>query len=63
MPLITYIVITALIGLGVWAARRFIPMDPPFKTGILVVALAVWLLWTLGVFGLLPDVGAIRIGR
>jgi hypothetical protein len=59
MPLVSVIIIIALIGVIVWAVTKYIPMDPNFKTLIVILSIVVWL---LSLTGLLPDLNAIKVG-
>ena len=63
MSLIALILILALIGLLLWLINTKVPMDPNIKTIINVVALIVIVLWLLSVFGLLPDLRAVKVPK
>ncbi len=52
MNLITLIILIAVIGFIVWAVITYIPMPQPFKTGIVVLAVVVLLLFVLSLFNL-----------
>ena len=57
MDLLTILFVLALIGCGAWFIAEFIPMDPPFKTGIKVIAAVVMILYLFRTFGSsIPDV-------
>jgi hypothetical protein len=62
MPIIQIILIIILVGVLLWLANRFLPMDEKVKAilnGFVVILLVLWLLiLTLGWTGL----GNIRIG-
>lgn len=61
MSLVALLILIAVIGLIVWLLVTYIPMPPPFKTAIVVVALGVVALMVLGAFGLLDSLNAIRV--
>ncbi len=50
--LISLVIAIALVGLVVWAIVHLIPMPPPFKTVIYVVAGVALLFYLLNFFGL-----------
>jgi hypothetical protein len=62
MPLVSVIIIIALIGVIVWAVTKYIPMDPNFKTLIVILSIVVVVVWLLSLTGLLPDLNAIKVG-
>ncbi|HEY2069969.1 MAG TPA: Thivi_2564 family membrane protein [Rhizomicrobium sp.] len=63
MSLISLIVALAVVGLFLWLVNTFIPMDARIRQILNVVVLIVVVIWLLQVFGLLGDLGAIRVGR
>lgn len=47
MPLVTVVIIIAVVGLLLWLINRFIPMQGTIKgilNGVVVIVLVVWLL-------------------
>lgn len=59
MPLITVVIVLIIIGFLLYAANKYIPMDPKIKTILNVVvffAVIIWLLQILGVLGYLEVV-------
>lgn len=50
MPLIQLIVILIIIGLLLWLANSFIPMDSKIKTILNVVVVVVVVLWLISIF-------------
>lgn len=61
MSLITIIFVLVVIGVLLWVINTYIPMAASIKTILnLVVVLAV-IVWLLSVFGIMHDVGAIKI--
>ncbi len=63
MSLIGLIVALAVVGLFLWLVNNYIPMDARIRQILNVVVIIVIVLWLLQVFGLLGDLGAIRVGR
>jgi len=51
VSLVTLIVIIAVIGICVWAANRYLPIDANFKQIIVVVAVVFCVLLALQAFG------------
>lgn len=62
MSLITLIIVLVLVGFILWAVNAYIPMDPNVKKILNVVVIIAVILWLLTVFGLLPNLNAIRVG-
>lgn len=62
MGLLSLIVLLAVIGFVVWLVTTKIPMPDPYRQIILWGSVIVVGLWLLTMAGLLPDVGALRIG-
>lgn len=63
MTLISLIIVLALVGLITWAVTTYIPMPATFKRLILIVVIVCVVVWLLGLFGLLPAVDTIKVGR
>lgn len=63
MPILTLIIILALIGLGLWAVNQYIPMQPTVKKILNIAVIVAVVLWLLSVFGILPNIANIRVGR
>jgi hypothetical protein len=51
MPIITVIVILIVIGLLLWLANSYIPMDGKIKNILNIVVVIMVILWLLSVFG------------
>lgn len=62
MSLIALIIVLVLVGFILWAVNAYIPMDANIKKVLNVVVVIVVILWLLSIFGLLPDLNAIRVG-
>ncbi len=63
MSLIALIIIIALIGVIMWAVNQYVPMAPNIKTLLNIVVVVVIVFWVLSLFGILPDLNAIRVGN
>jgi len=62
MPLVSVIIIIAVIGVIVWAINKYVPMPDNFKTLLNILAVVGVIVWLLSLFGLIPDLNAIRVG-
>ncbi len=62
MPLVTLLVLIAVIGVVVWLLTTYVPMQQPFKTAILIVGIIAVLLIVLNAFGLLDSLTSVRVG-
>ena len=61
MPLISLILVLALVGFLLWLVLTYIPMPEPFKKVILVLVVIVLVLWLLQLLGLVgPTIGHLR---
>ena len=62
MPLLQAVEILVVVGVLLWLANRFIPMQSSIKSilnGVVVIAVVLWL---LNAFGLFHSVSHMRIG-
>lgn len=62
VSLITLVIILIAVGVLLWAANTYLPMDPKIKSLLNIVVIIAIVLWLLGVFGLLEPLHAIRVG-
>lgn len=62
MSLIGVIVVLIVVGVLLWLIETEIPMSPPIKKIIRIVVILVVCIWLLQLFGVLPDLNAIRVG-
>lgn len=62
MSLITLVVLLIIVGVLLWVVNTQIPMDAVIKKIINIVVIIVVCLWLLSVFGILPDLNAVRVG-
>lgn len=63
MSLITLVVLLIIVGVLLWVVNTQIPMDAVIKKIINIVVTIVVCLWLLSVFGILPDLNAVRVGN
>ncbi len=61
MSILTIILVLVLVGLGLWAINKWIPMDPKVKSILNVVAIIALILWLLKVFGVIEALGKATI--
>lgn len=62
MPLINLIVTLIVVGVLLWLVNTYIPMDRKIKTILNVVIVIAVILWLLSAFGMMGNMGAIRVG-
>ena len=62
MSLITLVVLLIIVGVLLWVVNTQIPMDATIKKIVNIVVIIVVCLWLLSVFGILPDLNAIKVG-
>jgi type IV secretory pathway TrbL component len=62
MPLISVIIVLIVVGVLLWAANTYIPMDSKIKTIMNVVVVIAVVLWLLSAFGVLGSLDSIKIG-
>ena len=62
MPLLNVVITLVVVGVILWAINAFIPMPPALKSILNVVVVIVVCLWLLQVFGVIGDVGGVRLG-
>ncbi|HSB18149.1 MAG TPA: Thivi_2564 family membrane protein [Bryobacteraceae bacterium] len=63
MPLVNLVIALIVVGVALWLINRFIPMASSIKTilnVVVVVAVGVWVLQAVGVWG---HMSGYRIGR
>ena len=63
MSLLHLVVILIVIGFLLWAANRFIPLEPRIKSIMNTVVIIAVILWLLSVFGVFGSLTSIRIGK
>jgi hypothetical protein len=63
MPIITVVIILIVVGVLLWAANTYIPMDSKIKNIMNIVVVIAVVLWLFNAFGVLGSLGSIHIGR
>lgn len=63
MSLISLVVVLIVVGVLLWLVNTYIPLEPTMKKIINIVVIIVVCLWLLSVFGILPDLNAIKVGN
>lgn len=63
MPLVTVVIVLAVVGLLLWLVNRYIPMQGQIKAilnGVVVIAVVLWLLKVVGIF---DNLSQYRVGH
>jgi hypothetical protein len=63
MPLLQLVIVLIVVGVLLWLVNNFIPMARSIKSILNAVVVIVVVLWLLDVFGVLPSLSTIRVGR
>ena len=63
MSLISLVIVLIVVGVLLWAANTYIPMDQKIKTIMNIVVVIAVVLWLLSAFGVLGSLDTIRIGH
>jgi len=63
MPLIQIVLVLIVVGVLLWLANTYIPMDPKIKQIMNVVVVVAVIFWLLGVFGLWSALSGVRVGH
>lgn len=63
MPILTLIIVLVVIGVILWLVNTYIPMQANIKQILNIVIVIAVVLWLLSVFGILPDINALRVGK
>ena len=63
MSLISLVIVLVVVGVLLWAANTYIPMDQKIKTIMNIVVVIAVVLWLLSAFGVLGSLDTIRIGH
>jgi len=63
MPLISVVITLIVVGVLLWLVNAYIPMDGKIKQILNAVVIIAVVLWLLSAFGLIGDLGNIRVGR
>jgi len=63
MPLIHLVLVLVVVGVLLWLANAYIPMDAKIKKIMNVVVVIVVVLWLLSAFGVIGSLNSIRVPR
>jgi hypothetical protein len=63
MPIITILVVIIIVGVLLYFANSFLPMDGKVKQILNAVVIILLVLWLLSLFFNLGSLGNIRVGR
>lgn len=61
MPFLKLIVIVIIVGVLLWLANRYIPMDGTVKTILNILVICLLVFWILKVLGVLAWLGSMNI--
>lgn len=62
MSLLSLIVLLVIVGAILWVVNTYVPMDATIKKLVNIVVIIVVCIYLLQLFGILPDLNAIRVG-
>jgi hypothetical protein len=62
MPLVQLVIILIVVGVLLWLANTYIPMDEKIKKIMNIVVVIAVVLWLLSVFGILGSMNTIHVG-
>ncbi len=63
MPLVTVVVTLLVVGVLLWMINTYVPMDAKIKSLLNIVVVIGVVIWLLQAFGLIGNLGNIRVGR
>lgn len=63
MSLVSLVIILIVVGVLLWAVNRYIPLEPTIRKIINIVVIVAVCIYLLSIFGILPDLNAIKVGR
>jgi len=61
MPLLDIVLVMVVVGVGLWAINRFIPMARSVKQILNIVVVIVLVLWLLQSFGIISGFEKLRL--
>lgn len=62
MPLMNVILTLILVGVLLWLMNRYLPMDGKIKSILNAVIVIAVIFWLLNVFGVIGNLGLVRVG-
>lgn len=63
MPLINLVVVLVVVGVLLWLVNNYLPMDAKIKRILNIVVVVGVVIWLLQVFGIIGNIGTMRIGN
>jgi hypothetical protein len=63
MPLINVVITLIVVGVLLWLINTFLPMDGKIKNLLNIVVVVAVVIWLLNAFGVMGNIGNIRVGR
>lgn len=63
MPLINVVIALIVVGVLLWLVNTYVPMDAKIKKILNAVVVIGVVLWLLSAFGLIGNLGNIRVGK
>ena len=63
MPLLTVVLVLIAVGILLWLANTYIPMDARIKNILNIVVIIAVILWLLNLFGLFGALSGVKVGR
>lgn len=61
MPLLTVVIVLLVVGVLLWLANTYLPMDRKIKSILNAVVVIAVVIWLLKVFGLLDSLKSINV--
>jgi hypothetical protein len=62
MSLITVVIVLIVVGVLLWLINAYIPMQPTIKAILNAVVIIAVVIWLLQAFGILGELGNVRVG-
>jgi hypothetical protein len=62
MSLVTIVIVLIVVGVLLWLINAYIPMQSTIKSILNAVVIIVVVIWLLQAFGILGEIGNVRIG-
>lgn len=63
MPLINVVLTLIVVGVLLWLINTFIPMDGKIKNLLNIVVVIAVVIWLLQAFGVMGNIGNVRVGH
>jgi len=63
MPLMNVVITLLVVGVLLWLINTYVPMDAKIKSILNIVVVIAVVIWLLQAFGLIGNLGNVRVGR